>query len=168
MDPLSITVSVIAIAGAISATGKGIASLRKIRDGPKELENLLRELDGLHNVLLQISSVVERLSLEPVVQEDVYRSRAIQYIKEQVETADKIMIELDSLRQTCSKPSTSGQVEFSRRRWLQNWAKVTTLLSGVQLIREKLLGSLIVINVTSLHCTLVLRSWGKYRLPMIP
>lgn len=147
MDPLSITVSIIAIIGAIETTGKGIASLRKIRDGPKELARLLREIDELHDVLLQINSVLDGLQLEPANQEGTHRGRTIEWIREQVGKADETMIELDRLGQACSKTSNSGQVECSRRRWQQNRKKATTLLSDVQSIRGKLLSSLAILNL---------------------
>ena len=137
MDPLSITVSIIAITGAIRTTGKGIASLRKIRDGPKELAHLLSEIDELHDVLLQIYSVIDGLQLQPVNQESINRGRTIEWIKEQVEKADETMIELDRLGQICSKTSNSGQIECSRQKWQQNQTKARTLLSEVQSIRGK-------------------------------
>lgn len=71
MDPLSVTVSIIAIAGAIRTTGKGVASLRKIRDGPQELARLLSETEELHDVLLQISSVINGLRLDSANQGEI-------------------------------------------------------------------------------------------------
>lgn len=147
MDPLSVTVSIIAIAGAIRTTGKGVASLRKIRDGPQELARLLSETEELHDVLLQISSVINGLRLDSANQEEIYRCRTIEWIKEQVEKADETMTELDRLGQMCSKTSTSGQIEFSRRKWQQNRTKATTLLSDVQLVRGKLLSSMAILNL---------------------
>ena len=147
MDPLSITVSIIAITGAIRTTGKGIASLRRIRDGPKELAHLLSEIDELHDVLQQIYLVIDSLSLQPADQENFNRDRTIEWIKEQVEKADEAMIELDRLGQICSKTSNSGQIECSRRRWQQNQKKAKALLSEVQSIRGKLLNSLAIINL---------------------
>lgn len=149
MDPLSIAVSTIAIIGAITTTGKGIASLRQIRDGPKELARLLSEIDELHDVLLQISSVVDGLRLEPANQEDTHRCRTIEWIKEEVEKADETIIELDRLGQICSKTSDTGQIECSRRRWQQNRTKAKSLLSDVQSIRGKLLSSLAILNLSS-------------------
>lgn len=146
MYPLSITVSTIAIFSAIWTTGKGIASLRKIRNGPKELALLLSETDELHNVLLHISSVVDAFRSEPANQEETYPCWTIGWIKAQVEKADEAMIELDKIRQICSKTSTSGQVECSRRRWQQNRTKAPTLLSNIQSIRGKLLSSLAIIT----------------------
>ena len=75
MDPLSVTVSTIAITGAIWTSGKGIAPLRRIRDGPKELARLLSETSELHDVLLQISSVVDGLRLAPADEGEIYRCR---------------------------------------------------------------------------------------------
>ena len=147
MDPLSITVSIIAITGAIRTTSKGIASLRKIRDRPKELAHLLSEIDELHDVLQQIYLVIDSLSLQPADQENFNRDRTIEWIKEQVEKADEAMIELDRLGQICSKTSNSGQIECSRRRWQQNQKKAKALLSEVQSIRGKLLNSLAIINL---------------------
>lgn len=147
MDPLSITVSIIAITSAIRSTGKGIASLRRIRDGPKELAQLLSEIDELHNVLLQIYSVIDGVQLEPVNRESINRGRTIEWIKEQVEKADETMIELDRIGQICSKISTSGQIECSRRKWQQNQTKAKTLLSEVQSIKGKLLNRLVILNL---------------------
>ena len=147
MDPLSITVGIIAIIGAITTTGKGIASLRQIRDGPQELTRLLGEIDELHDVLLQISSVVDSLRLESANQDDIHGYRTIEWIKEQVEKADEAVIELDRLGQICSKTSDTGQVECSRRKWQQNRTQAKTLLSDVQSIRGKLLSSLAIINL---------------------
>lgn len=147
MDPLSITVSILAIAGAIRTTGKGIAKLRKIRDGPKELVRLLSETDELHDVLLQIYSVIRSLRSEPANQEDVFQCRTIEWIKEQVEKADESMIELDRLGQVCSKTSSSGQVEYSKLKWHQNRTNATRLLSDVQSTRGKLLSSLAIVSL---------------------
>ena len=147
MNPLSITVSILAIAGAISTTGKGIASLRKIRDGPQELARLLRETDELHEVLLLIYSVIHSLRSEPANRDDAYRRRTMEYIKEEVEKADELMIELDRLGQICSRSSSSGQIEYSRLRWQRNRTRITRLLSDVQSIRGKLLGSLSIISL---------------------
>ena len=147
MDPLSITVSIVAIIGAIRTSGKAIASLRKIRDGSKELARLLREIEELHDVLLQINSVLDGLQFEPTNQEGSHQGRTIEWIREQVGKADETMIELDRLGQACSKTSNSGQVECSRRRWQQNRTKATALLSDVQSIRGKLLSSLAILNL---------------------
>ena len=147
MDPLSLAVSIIAITGAIKATGKGIVSLRKIRDGPKELACLLSETDELHDVLLQIQSVVDHIGLEAPNQQDAYRFGAIKWIKEQLDKANVAVAELDRLGLECSKTSNSGQIECSRRKWQKNRSKATTLLSDVQSIRGKLLGSLAIINL---------------------
>lgn len=147
MDPLSVTVSVIAIIGAITTTGKGIASLRQIRDAPKELARLLSEIDELHDVLQQIYSVVDGLRLESAGQEDIHTYRTIEWIKEQVEKADEAVLELDRLGQICSKTSDTGQTECSRRRWQQNRTRAKTLLSDVQSIRGKLMSSLAIINL---------------------
>lgn len=147
MDPLSVTVSKIAITGAIWTSGKGIASLRRIRDGPEELARLLSKRNKLHDVLLQISSVVDGLRLAPAGEGETYRCRTTEWIQEQVKKADETMIELDRLGQKCSKVSNLGQIEWPRRRWLQNRTKATTLLSDVQSIRGKLLSSLAIINL---------------------
>ena len=147
MDPLSLTVSIIAITGAIKTTGKGIASLRKIRNGPNELARLLSETDELHDVLCQIQSVLDRISSGSPHQQDAYRCRAMDWTKEQVQKADEAMIELDRLGQICSKTSDAGQIECSRRKWQQNRAKAMTLLSDVQSIQGKLLNSLVIINL---------------------
>ena len=147
MDPLSLTVSIIAITGAIKTTGKGIASLRRIRNGPKELASLLSETDELHDVLCQIQSVLDHIRSGAPDQQDAYRCRAMEWTKEQVEKADEAMIELDRLGHICSKTSDSGQIECSRRKWQQNRTKAMTLLSDVQSIQSKLLSSLVIINL---------------------
>ena len=147
MDPLSLTVSIIAITGAIKTTAKGIASLRKIRNGPKELASLLSETDELHDVLCQIQSVLDHIGSGAPHQQDSYRCRAMEWTKEQVQKADEAMVQLDRLGQICSKTSDSGQIECSRRKWQQNRAKAMTLLSDVQSIQGKLLNSLVIINL---------------------
>ena len=141
------TVSIIAITGAIKTTGKGIASLRRIRNGPKELASLLSETDDLHDVLRQIQSVLDHIRSRAPHQQDAYRCWAMEWTKEQVEKADEAMIELDRLGQICSKTSDSGQVECSRLKWQQNRTKAITLLSDVQSIQNKLLSSLVIINL---------------------
>ena len=146
MDPSSITVSIIAIISAIRTTGKIIPSLRKIQSGPKDQARLLSEIDELHDVLLQIDSVVDSIRLEPANHLDVYRWRTIEWIEDQVEKADETVMELDRLGQICSETSTSGQIECSRRKWQQNEKKAMTLLSDVQSIRGKLLSSLAILN----------------------
>ena len=147
MDPLSITVSLIAIAGAIKSTGKIVATFRNLSDRPKELVRLLGETDELHDILLQISSVVDNFRLDAAFKDDIYRCRTIEWIGEQVKKADESMIELDRLGQICSKTSSSGQVECSRKKWQQNRAKAAALLSDLQSIRAKLLSSLAIINL---------------------
>lgn len=147
MDPLAITVSIIGIAGAIRATGKAVASLRKIRDGPQELADLLSETVELHDVLLQISSVVDGHRLESTNQGGIYQCRTVEWMKEQVDKADEVMIELDRLGQMCSKVSSSGQIECSKRKWRQNRTKAKTLLSDAQSIRGKLLSSMAILNL---------------------
>ena len=147
MDPLSITVSIIAIAGAIKSTGKIVAAFRNLPDRPKELVRLISETDELHDILLQISSVVDNFRLDAESKDDIYRCRTIEWIAEQVQKADESMIELDRLGQICSKTSSSGQIECSRKKWQQNRAKAATLLSDLQSIRGKLLSSLAIINL---------------------
>ena len=147
MDPLSLTVSIITITGAIKTTATGIASLRKIRNGPKELASLLNETDELHDVLCQIKSALDHIESGAPHQQDAYRCRAMKWTKEQLQKADEAMIKLDRLGQICPKQSDSGQIECSRRKWQQNRAKAMTLLSDVQSIQSKLLSSLIIINL---------------------
>ena len=153
-DPLSLTVSIITIIGVIKTTGKGISSLRRIRNGPKELGSLLSETDDLHDVLCQIQSVLDHIRSGAAHQQDAYRRRAMEWTKEQVEKVDEAMVELDRLGQICTKTSDSGQIECSRRKWQQNRTKAMTLLSDVQSIQSKLLSSLIIINL-----------WVHYLLP---
>ena len=161
MDPLSITVSLIAIAGAIKSTGKIVAAFRNLPDGPKELVRLLSETDELHDILLQISSVVDDLRLDAACKDDIYRCRTIEWIGEQVKNADESMIELDRLDQICSKTSDSGQIECSRKKWQQNRAKAATLLSDLQSIRGKLLSSLAIINLCVLFIAPSLSSFSS-------
>ena len=147
MDPLSIAVSTISITGAVWTTGKGIAALRKFRDGPKDLARLLRETDDLHKVLLQICSVVDDFQLEPASRENPYRCWTVEWIKEQIKEADEAMIELDRLGHLCSTRSNSGELVCSKWEWQKNRTKATTLLSHVQAIRGKLLSGLTILNL---------------------
>lgn len=73
-------------------SGKGIASLR--------------ETNELHDVLLQISSVLDGLRLAPADEGEIYRCRTTEWIQEQVKKADETMIELDRLGQKAPKCRT--------------------------------------------------------------
>ncbi len=98
-------ISTITIPGAIRTTGNGIASLRKVRDAPKDLARLLREL---HDVLLQIYPVADGIGIEAANHQDVYRCGTIDWIKEQVVKADKAMMERDRLGQIRVETSDAG------------------------------------------------------------
>lgn len=88
-DPLSITVGIVTITGAIRTTGKGVASLRNIHDGPKEQTYLLSEIDELHDFFLQIHLAIDGLNLQPANQEKINQGWTIEWIKEEAEKADE-------------------------------------------------------------------------------
>ena len=69
MDPLSITASVIAVLGAVSATGKTICKIKALRRAPEELAALLGEVDALHSVLIIAQAGLRRVHDTPAFEE---------------------------------------------------------------------------------------------------
>lgn len=77
MDPLSITVSAIALGGFVTTVGKGIKALRSLGDAPDEFCALLNEL----KMLQMVASKVRDLSISvPATDLDTFRDDLAQTV----------------------------------------------------------------------------------------
>ena len=59
MDPLSITASLLAVLGTVKAGINAVHKLSNYRKAPREVADLLSELENFHNMLTDIKSFTE-------------------------------------------------------------------------------------------------------------
>ena len=122
MDPLSASASVIAIVGATGKVIKGIRSLKALRDAPRKLDDLLDEVSQLETILQAVRNVSEDAGSD---------------LKRLIETAQKILIELDSLIEyKLTEVGTSNKVD--RWQWIRSSKDVERLRGKLQNVTSNL------------------------------
>ena len=116
MDPLSVGASVIAIVGVTGKVIKGIRSLKALRDAPWELDDLLDEVSQFDTIIQAVLNASQDTGSE---------------LKRLVETAQRILIELESLIEyKLTEVGTSTKVD--RWQWIRSPKDVERLRGKLQ------------------------------------
>lgn len=125
MDPFSITVGAITLAGATKKAIGGISRLKALRDAPEELHDLLAELSQFEEVLEAIQDTVHPSESTDSTLEILLSS-----------AKDKI-VEFDSLIEyRLTQAGTSSKVD--RLRWIESHKDVDRLREQLKVIRANL------------------------------
>ena len=136
MDPLSISVSALAIVGAIDQSVKCLRKLSAIRKAPAELSALLVEVSDLHAVLLLVAAVYEEEEKQAVSKHQPIGGRrtggGAAELKRQVQTnlerhSERAALALDDLNRIACDYSSSLQ---SGKKLAGGLAALSWLQSG--------------------------------------
>ena len=133
MDPLSITVSVLAVVGAIKKVCNGMQELIALRDAPDTLSHLNDEVAGL-------GLVVQAIETHPEYRYDAPITAAqTQVFHNALECVKSVTLELDELvRHTLTKDTSAGtRVDYFR--WLRSRKKIQKIVKKVQHSKIQLL-----------------------------
>ena len=93
-DPLSITVSIIAVVGAAEGVTKTLAKIKSIRNAPDELLALIKEVSDLMIILRDLQNYVNQNTHRPQISQEELES-----ISTLINRAKDKLLELDKLIQ---------------------------------------------------------------------
>ena len=129
MDPLSITVSAIALVGAVEALGKSLRALGKLTTANGELLALLNEIEALKGLLLEIGWAVRDAQGANGLPQSQLSS-----ILELLSHTKSTLLELDQLvHYRLIQPQRHGrEVKVARVSWLKERAVVKELQDRLQ------------------------------------
>lgn len=125
MDPFSVTVGAISLAGAAKKAIGGIKRLKALRDAPEELHDLLAELSQFEEIL-------------QAIQDEAHPSESADFALETLlgSAKDKI-VEFDSLIEyRLTQAGTSSKVD--RLQWIESHKDVDRLRKQLRDIRANL------------------------------
>ena len=132
MDPLSVTASCIAVAGAGGAAVKGLKKLRELTKIPDILLSVMNEVADLTLVTQDI-----RLNLQ--LRKDAYSilPSSISVITQLLDRAQDTLIELDQAinYRLLRSPKPNGEITFSRSAWIMEEHRVQRLQASLRATR---------------------------------
>ena len=132
MDPLSITASCIAIAGAGGAAVKGLKKIRDLSKVPDVLLSIMNEVADLTLVIQDIRSSFQ------LHQNSSNISRAsISVINQLLDRVQATLLELDQVinYRLLLPPKRNGEIAFSRSSWVLEETRVRRLQSSLRTTR---------------------------------
>lgn len=129
MDPLSITVSVITLAGAASAVVKSLGKLSGLRDAGDELCTLINEVSDLRLVLLEVDFVIREKQ-----DKEVMPQAPISSLQAALDTARGKLLELDQLvHYRLIRPQTTAKnFKPARVAWLKEKSRLKALQRSIR------------------------------------
>lgn len=122
MDPLSITASVIAIAGAVTASYKEIATfIEDVKAAPKEVEAILSHVLNTQNVTSNLQDALEEREIRIVVEDDALARKHVKDIHDILNDTktilDKVTIKMhEHFRSTGRGKNTNFGFNGGRQR----------------------------------------------------
>ena len=134
MDPLSITASCIAVAGAGGAAVKGIKKLRDLKKIPDALLSTINEVTDLTLVVQDIRSSFQ---FQLYQDSSSFSEASISLIYQLLNRAQTTLLELDQVinYRLLSSPSGNGQVTFNRLAWISEESHVRRLQASLRTTR---------------------------------
>ena len=138
-DPISLGASIIAVAGACTATAKYTIRLTEdFLNAPKELVALSNEVSDLSVVLLQVQRQYctggDQLGRRATDADyDVDKA-----LENQLNLAKQCLTEMDEFSRAISSDSAPGQVYVNRIAWVRRRSKVGKLRSGLESARKNI------------------------------
>ncbi|KAI4187971.1 MAG: hypothetical protein LQ346_005403 [Caloplaca aetnensis] len=131
MDPLSVTASVIAVAGLAAATGRAFQELRALcKTLPGKLHALSNEVVDIELVLRQVATVFEERGNDPVFQAHVTN------VPKLLESADSKLEELSFIIQTFSGSCRGSKAPlYGAYTWRKNQPRLQGLQEDIRSIK---------------------------------
>ena len=132
MDPLSITASCIAVAGAGGAAVKGLKKLRELTVLPDVLLSVMNEVADLTLVTQEIRWSFQLRQNSP----DLSPS-SISVISQLLDRAQDTLLELDQVinYRLLKSPKPNGETTFSRSAWVVEEHRVQRLQASLRTTR---------------------------------
>jgi hypothetical protein len=135
MDPLSLTASLISIAGLVSAVTKSLHKLKNLYHAGEEIHALSNEISDLEAVFRNVVQAVQdgQHNGSP-------RQHACPNLSPNIQAAKDKLLELDMiLNYRLIRPtSKDSAIKIDRMRWLKERAHVMRLQSELRNIRHNL------------------------------
>ena len=132
MDPLSITASCIAVAGAGGAAVKGLKKLRDLTKVPDVLLSIINEVADLTLVVQDI-----RLSFQLHQRSANISQASISVITKFLDRAEATLLELDQIisYRLLQTPKPNGEITFSRSAWIFEEQRIQRLQARLRTTR---------------------------------
>jgi hypothetical protein len=132
MDPLSIIANTIALTSMVAY---GLEKLRELHEAKSSICSFINEVTDLKLILLEAErSVIERQSYSGQDQNSVEKiSNLLLPAKDKLEELEKIIRE-----QLTLSPSSGGQINSIRIRWLRHKSKLKSIILELKEIRVNL------------------------------
>ena len=141
MDPLSVTASVIAIAGAASTAGLSIKKLLSLRGTSDAVLALNNEVSDLQLVLQAINTLLQKhgSSIRPEIGSS---------IRDTSNQATKCLQDLDTIidLRSMSIRKVHGKPIFNRTAWLRQRGRIQRVQENLRSLRAKLITALGILN----------------------
>ena len=126
MDPLSVTASLLAVIGAAKAGANGVRKLSHYRKAPREVADLLSELENFQKILTDVKFFTE-LYPDAMFGEGLYE--CVQ------RSASKIVAIKDLLASTPFNLSNLNNSNSARIVWVRHRQTLSALRSDLQVLR---------------------------------
>ena len=150
MDPLSITVSIIAIIGVGGQTAKTIKKLASIKGAPDSILALNNEISDIRLIIIAIQDVFEkqRTTGKPFPGYRASEANVDASVISALEQANKKVLELEALHNRLIPLSSglSGLATTDRITWLREQKKLKHMQEDLRTTRLKLATALGVLN----------------------
>ena len=147
MDPLSITASCIAVAGAGGAAVKGLKKLRELTKIPDVLLSIMNEVADLTLVTQDI-----RLNFQLYQDSHNISPPSMSVITQLLGRAQDTLLELDQVinYRLLHSPKLNGEITFSRSAWIMEEHRVQRLQASLRTTRLDIAAlSLYVLSLTT-------------------
>lgn len=141
MDPLSITVGILAILGAGGQVCKGLQKLTALKNAPAALAALNNEVADIHCVVQELHDLARQY--QDIYGRPVHPSvcRALERVKETV-----LMLEQLIAYELTLVDSRNGQLKLRRTAWMRSEHKVKELQQQMRSDRINLAAALSVLT----------------------
>ena len=132
MDPLSITASCIAVAGAGGAAIKGLKKLRDLRKIPDSILSVMNEIADLTLVLQGI-----QINIQLRQNSATLPQATISTMNQLLDRARDTLLKLDQVIniRLLRSPNTNGEVTFSHSAWILEENRVRQLQLSLRITR---------------------------------
>lgn len=140
MDPLSVTASIIAIAGAVSSIGRSVKTLISSRRAPAALLALNNEVSELQLIVKELHRELHNVnkSIQPSIDRNLTNT---------LTDANQKLSEVDVLLASkVVKENLHGQQLIRRNAWFRNHEKIQKCQQELRCVRLKLFTALGLLN----------------------
>lgn len=136
-DPLSIIAGISSVASladvSCSLAGSLYRTFRAIKDAPRAIERLSKELEQLHDILLDVDNLLQRYSTSLLVTEDGLSTGSVQSVLQECQT------ELESVQKTAAlfeKQPSKSRNAAARFRWVFDEPKIKQHCQTIEQLRR--------------------------------